>query len=252
MDNSKKDGLSEKNIFTQIMIICGFFFSALLIIINLKRTSKTSELPSNQPLDKLHTSPIPPTLPEVDEKKISSSKENRVTLTKFIEDNEKLINVLGVFTAITVFVGELRLQAFGYALSFMFMTLTVLLWLELWSKFPSESGDWKITWFENILFLTVLAILVYWLIDFRDIWHEFLFILIFGIISGLFSVVMKKFGIFNKLFHTQAGKLKWLRYIFGIIILIIIISGSWLLAQSIAPMANEVLDSINESIRNSP
>ena len=137
-------------------------------------------------------------------------------------------------------------------MSFMFMTLTVLLWLELWSKFPSESGDWKITWFENILFLTVLAILVYWLIDFRDIWHEFLFILIFGIISGLFSVVMKKFGIFNKLFHTQAGKLKWLRYIFGIIILIIIITGSWLLAQSFAPMANEVLDSINESIRNSP
>ena len=187
---------------------------------------------------------------EKDEKEITVPKENRATLTKFIEDNEKLINVLGVFTAIKVFVGELRLQAYGYTLSFMFMTLTVILWLELWGKFPSESGDWKITWFENILFLTVLAILVYWLIDFRDIWHEFLFLLIFGIIGGAFSAVMKKFGIFNKLFRTQAGKLKWLRYTFGIIIMLIVITASWLMAQSIAPIANDVLDSINEAIKN--
>lgn len=248
MSDSKKSNSSEKNIFSQILVFCGFLLSILLIKTNWKKAQKLSEPPINYvssiPVDRL------PSSLEKDEKEVLAPKENRATLTKFIEDNEKLINVLGVFTAITVFVGELRLQAFGYALSFMFMTLTVILWLELWGKFPSESGDWKITWFENILFLAVLAILVYWLIDFRDIWHDFLFVLVFGMISALFSIVMKRFGVFNKLFHTQAGRLKWLRYIFGIIIMLIIITTSWLMAQSIAPIINNVLDSINESTRN--
>jgi divalent metal cation (Fe/Co/Zn/Cd) transporter len=55
---------------------------------------------------------------------------------------------------------------------------------------------------------------------------------------------MKKFGVFNKLLHTQAGKLKWLRYTFGIIITLIIISVSWMIAKASTPPINSFLDLI--------
>ncbi len=252
MNNFKIKSIdSEKKFFIQVILIYSFFFSVLLMITNLKKTIKPNVSPSNLPLvkpdDSLHTSEPP----KVDKKALNPT-QNQATLTKFIEDNEKLINALGVFVAITVFVGELRLRAFGYVLSFVFMTLTVLLWIELWSKFPSERGDWKIILFENILSLGVLASFVYWLTDFRDIWHELLIFFIFSIISSLFSIVMKKFKIFNKLFHTQPNKLKWLRIVFGIIVLTIILSSSFLLAQLIAPTVNEIFDSINQSIKTLP
>lgn len=255
MSDAKKDNHSLNNTCSQILIIFGFLFSLLLILTNWKKPENLSKSPINLTNNK---SPVPDApgvvlssnMENVREK-IPTVKENQKTLSKFVEDNEKLINVLGVFTAITVFVSELRLQIFGYVLSFAFMAVTVILWLELWGKFPSGKGDWKLIWFENILTLTVMALILYWLIDFRDIWREALVLFIFSIISAVFSIVMKRFGIFNKLFHTQDGKLKWLRYTLGLIIILIILYTSLIIAYAITPSINNVLDSINESIRNS-
>jgi len=91
-----------------------------------------------------------------------TDKDKSPTLFDFIEENQRLITVLGVFTALTVFSSNLPLKPFGYVLSFMFMSLTVLLWLELWQKFPTKSGSWRLTVFENVLPFTVLAVIAYW------------------------------------------------------------------------------------------
>lgn len=254
MSDAKKDNPLLNNTCSQILFLYGFLFSLLLILTNWKKPEKLSKSPSNLSNNNSPTSDAPGVAlssnMENVKKRIPTVKKNQKTLSKFVEDNEKLINVLGVFTAITVFVSELRLQIFGYALSFAFMALTVILWLELWGKFPSGKGDWKLIWFENILTLTVMAIIFYWLIDFRDIWREALVFLIFSIISAVFSVVMKRFGIFNKLFLTQDGELKWLRYTFGFIIILIILYTSLIIAYAITPSINNALDSINEFIRN--
>jgi hypothetical protein len=171
-------------------------------------------------------------------------RSHQVTLTEFVEQNHRLITVLGVFTALTMFSSNLPLKPFAYVLSFMFMTLTVLLWLELWGKYPSSPGNWTLTWFENILFLAVLAFIAYWLIAFRDIWDKFLAILLFGLILAAFSWLLKKYNIFNRLFRAQPGKLKPLRYLFGIAIGLTVLYLSLQLAYVIAPPINRVLDSL--------
>ncbi|SRR5581483_313252 len=176
------------------------------------------------------------------------NEEKQITLTDFVDENSKLISALGVFTALTVFSTNLTLKPYGYALSFAFMTLTVLLWLELWGKYPARRGSWRLTWFENILFLTVLAVVFYWLLEFRTIWHEFLQSLLFLIILAPIGYLIKKFDLFNRVFHTEPGKLKLFRYLLAILIGLVIMYISYYLANLIAPPLNTVLDQMREFI----
>jgi len=57
-----------------------------------------------------------------------------------------------VFTALTVFGSTMRPTEFGQFLSSLFLTLTLLIWFELWGRFPSKGGGWRLDWFENISF----------------------------------------------------------------------------------------------------
>jgi hypothetical protein len=169
-------------------------------------------------------------------------KKKKPTLFDFIEENQRLVTVLGVFTALTVFSSNVPLKPFGYVLSFLFMSLTVLLWLELWQKFPSESGSWRLTVFENILPFTVLAVIAYWLIQFRKIWHEFLFLPITIIILSVFTYFLKRFNIFNRFFRAAPNEKKFLRYVFGLAVIFVALFISMLLARPAATQLNRFLD----------
>ena len=248
MIKDKKSTVSEMSTIFQILSFLGATISIFLLN-EIRRKLSDSQPLNTQIIKKAHSNLIGKNIATIEDE-TAKSVESGASLSKFVDDNEKLINVLGIFTAITMFVSELRLQAFGYALSFMFMTLTVILWLELWGKFPSEAGDWKITWFENILSVTVLALLIYWVIDFRDIWHDFLFILIFGVLSAILSIVMKKLNFFNRLLHSQTGRHCRLRYLFGILLIVIIVGISFFVAQWVSPSINEFLDMLNQNIQD--
>jgi hypothetical protein len=174
----------------------------------------------------------------------SEPTPKRITLTDFIESNHKLLTILGVFTALTVFSVNLTIKPLGYILAFIYFTMTILVWLEIWSKFPAGTGSWRLFWFENIISFLMLFIIAYWLIEYRSIWKYFLMPLLFIIITGIFSVIIKKFNIFNRLFHTKPGKLKFLRYLFGVLIMIVVLFLSIYLVSFFAPPTNTFLDGL--------
>jgi len=62
----------------------------------------------------------------------SSGNETKTknSLSDYVENNSKLISVLGVFTALTVFTNNLSIKPIGYALSFVFLTITIIIWVE--------------------------------------------------------------------------------------------------------------------------
>lgn len=168
------------------------------------------------------------------------------TLSGFVEQNEKLIGVLGVFTAVSIFTGQLRLHWFAYGLSFVFMLLVVILWIELWSKFPYGSGDWKIAAFEDLLFLAVIGLVAYVLIDYRDIWDQYLAFaivyLVLSLIMGSALWIVKKYGMFNRLFRAVPRGKTVLAYLIAMAIFGMSLYASFRLAVLIAPAANRVLD----------
>jgi hypothetical protein len=177
----------------------------------------------------------------------SKLKEN--SLSDFIETNHKLLTILGVFTALTVFSFNLPIKQYGYGLSFILFALTLLVWLEVWSKFPSGPGSFKLIWFENLLSFLILGIFLYWLLDFRGIWKDFLVVFLFVIFMSIFSLIMKKYDVFNRLFNTSPGKRKNLRYFLGLIIIITLFSISWKIAFLISPPVNSCLDSIYKTFQ---
>jgi hypothetical protein len=143
------------------------------------------------------------------------------SLFDFIELNHKLITVLGVFTALTAFSTNLPIKGFAQAISALFLTLTLIVWIELWGRFPSSTGTTILIWFESILGLTMLALIGYWVVSVRTVFPPLVFILVFGIIINIISWVMKKFDLYNRILHTQPGGRKLLRYVLGTAIIVL-------------------------------
>ena len=178
----------------------------------------------------------------------ASSKEH--TLAEFIEDNHKLITVLGVFTALTVFSSTLELRAFGYVLSFLFMTLTVFVWLELWSRLPGGRTTWRLVWFQYIFTFTLLALLGYWLLFYRTIWHTYLIYSISALLlAGILSVVWRH-KVFDRIFGAKSRRRRLLQTIVGMLLVLLVLVVVVYLAGALAEPMNRVLDALRATLES--
>jgi len=178
----------------------------------------------------------------------SSSQPKKNTLSEFIDINHKLISVLGVFTALTVFSYNLALKPIGYALSFVFLTLTVIVWLELWAKFPKRPSSWRLTTFENILSYSTIGVIAYWLLAYREIWRIVLFFPVWLLTISIISYPVTKFGLLEKLFGWKFAQFTIVRYIFGFFLLFLALYIAGIIAAVVTPPINNFLDQLREEL----
>ncbi|MBK7377916.1 MAG: hypothetical protein IPJ03_02750 [Ignavibacteriales bacterium] len=184
------------------------------------------------------------------EKDSNIIEKNR--LDNFIESNQKLISVLGIFTALTVFTANLQFKAFGYALSFIFMSITLIIWIEVLEKFPKGNAHWRLKIFETLLSFSFFGLILYWLLSYREIWHQIMFfpltIILTTLLISIFTYPIKKYDLFNRFFKTKPGKLKIIRHLLFLIIVIFFFYVSFWLATLISPPVNSLLDQMREEI----
>ena len=143
----------------------------------------------------------------------------RPTLHQYIEENHKLITTLGVFTALTLFARQIPSPQFASILSLLFLTLSMIVWFELFGRFPAKTGTLTLMYFESALGFTVLTLAIYWFLTARAVIPAITIVLTFGAISSLFSALVKRHDLFNRLFRTRPGQRRTLRYIAGIILI---------------------------------
>jgi hypothetical protein len=108
---------------------------------------------------------------------------SKPTLSEFIDQNHRLLSTLAFFAALTAFAKQL--DYVGGFVSFIFLSCTVLVWLEILPRFPSASGTSRLTWFENLLTIGVVGLAVYWVLTwllFYRTTHQ--------LYNGLFVLVM--------------------------------------------------------------
>jgi hypothetical protein len=167
-----------------------------------------------------------------------------LTLSELLADNEKLIEVIGVFTAVSVFVGQLGIRVFAYALSFLFMTLVVILCIELRNKFPSETDSVKVMLFKGVLTSAILLLLFDFFVDYRDIWKYLLVFPIFGTIFGLVF-----FGcVIPVVRRTHLRRNKKLLTLVAIAVALGLGYVCWHYAVLLEPSANQFLDAVNKLV----
>jgi hypothetical protein len=174
-----------------------------------------------------------------------------MTIAQFIEQNDKLLQALGIFIALTVFSSSLPVQLLGYFLSFFFIFATILVWFELWDKFP-KTATRSLVFFENTLTLASFGLVVYFLLDFRAIWDRLMPLLIWLIFLSIYSFIVKKYDLFNRVFRVKPGKLKALRYIIGIISIIVFFLLSVIISAFMSIPINSWLEAIRRSMETVP
>lgn len=150
----------------------------------------------------------------------NDNPQKPLSIAEFINENHKHISVIGIFTAVTLFATNIKILYFATALSFLFLTLTLFLWVELIGKFPSK-GSGMLGWFEAILAVSILVIVGYWFVEYRNVWSLILPYVFQLIIVGIVSAIIKKTDFFNKLFNAKPGGKKLLRYLLYFAIILI-------------------------------
>lgn len=182
--------------------------------------------------------------------------KDQVTLAQFIEANHKLLSTLGIFTALSVFSGNLGLRSLGYILSFLFLSGTILLWFELLMRFPAVSATWRLVWFENVLSFAAIALVGYWLLEFQTIWRAGLIFLVTAVIALLLAALlsggMKRFSVFNRLFRTAPGSGVTLRNVTYSVFVGVVLLVSYGLSRLLTPYLVRLLDLLRDSLKSLP
>lgn len=172
----------------------------------------------------------------------SKADPGDVSLTEFIEENQRTISVLGVFTALTVFSRQLPLRVLSDILSFLFLAATVLLWFELLGRYPAKSSSFRMSMFESILSLAIMVLVFYWLVLYREFWRHLLVLLFFAGLSTLLTKVMQHYNVFNRVFNAKQHRRRGLRHLLYFVLQGLILVTSMMLAALLGIPANRWLD----------
>jgi hypothetical protein len=79
------------------------------------------------------------------------------TLTEYIEGNSKLFSALGLFLGLSVFANNLPDKGMAKLLSFLLVTLGILVFFELMRNFSEFNWYGRIRWFRDVLTLAMFA-----------------------------------------------------------------------------------------------
>ena len=91
--------------------------------------------------------------------------EDKATIGEFVEENDKLLAVLGIFLGVAAFTGTAQIKLIGQLLSFFFIPAALLIWSELFYRFRrNKSPHRRLTFFYLVLSLAFLTTILYCLL----------------------------------------------------------------------------------------
>jgi len=153
---------------------------------------------------------------------MENQKKEKVTPSTFIEKNQAVINVFGVFAAITAYFGQLKGNDFCNLLYLFFLVMTVILSLELSEKFLEISED-GMGLKQRLFMYTFLAgfvlMLTYIYSEISKIAHSLGVFIVWEFLLALSILIVGKMGLIKRFLK---GK-EWVR-LSGILILIMLLS----------------------------
>ena len=185
--------------------------------------------------------------------------EEKVSLLVFLEANHKILSVLGVFIALSVFTKNYLEGYFAIIASFNFLTIVILIWLEFLGRFPSKASSTTISLglFEALFSYTVIIFFIVWFIDLNEFipkaYKAITFILILVFMTVMLSSLIKRFDVFDRLFDRKLGERRRQRFLLYFLVLLMTFYFSLNVWNIIEAPLDEIFASIlstaNEGIR---
>ena len=153
--------------------------------------------------------------------------KDEITLKEFVEDNQSLLTVAGVFAALTAFF-SFASEENPYTSFFTFVIFLLLCW-ELWISFPeNEKASFNLKIFEYFFMFLVFSVAIQILIEYRDLilqFSPFIFIGIYTLLVLKFVDRLKYFMFVRKIAekHKNLGPLiRSLGFIFVMVLILLL------------------------------
>jgi hypothetical protein len=119
---------------------------------------------------------------------------DKITLKKFVEKNQSLLTVAGVFAALTAFFSSAYEE--NLISLFTFIMFLLLCW-ELWLSFPqNETASTNLKLFEFFFMMLVFGVVFQILCDYKDVILMLLFVIFFAIYTFLVLKIVDKIEYF--------------------------------------------------------
>lgn len=173
-----------------------------------------------------------------------------ITLKQFIDDNQRLLSVVGIFAALLLLSNQVAKTRFSGLITFGLFNCLTLLWLELFAQFPDKANSsratWRLDWFNWGVRVTLLFLLGYWLLLFEESFGPSIIIwpCAFGLVF-LTHVILEKTGL-------SARFLRRSRFLSFLVALVVLVLGSWFgvwLSGRVHGPIHLVMDDLRQGIR---
>jgi UDP-N-acetylmuramyl pentapeptide phosphotransferase/UDP-N-acetylglucosamine-1-phosphate transferase len=99
-------------------------------------------------------------------------------------------------------------------------------------------------WFENVLSIMSIALFIYWVYEMQNLIPGVLVFILAFLIMWPITALIKKYGIFNKLFNSEPNKKKGWRYAIGLTILLVIFVFSIFISSVLSPNVKKLINQI--------
>lgn len=170
------------------------------------------------------------------------------TLSSFLEENFRLVSVFGILIAVSTFAGNLMIRAMGIAISFLLLLAAIMVWLELLRKFPAGKSNWILFLFKHILTLITLAIILYWLLFFRDYMRPVLIVGLTALLLGAAFELARRGGLLERLFGERAAGHQFPRLLAATVIIVLAVALALALSIAVSNIAAASLTRLLESL----
>lgn len=94
-----------------------------------------------------------------------------VSISDFVNENESLLQVFGVFAGLVLFASVIKQSLLSAIFSFLFFAMTILVGQEVRSKVP-QNGTFTLRLLTLLLTFSLYCLFIYWLVGFVDIWES--------------------------------------------------------------------------------
>src|SRR5688500_14828627 len=91
---------------------------------------------------------------------------DKTTIGKFVEENDKLFTVLGIFLGIATIANNTQIKIVGQSIAFICLYIALLIWSEIFIRSKSCKPTGRLILFLTNLLLAFIVITLYWLIEF--------------------------------------------------------------------------------------
>lgn len=139
----------------------------------------------------------------------------KVSLTKFLDENQRTIAVLGVFLALAIYWNNQPLRPISSFISFMCFAITIPMFVEVFRNYVNTvNRSWNLIIFANFFQPILLYSLWFFLVSYRANWESHMFSLVFWVILIPIAILYSRMKVMRamavKLVDWNKNLVTWL------------------------------------------